>query len=710
MAKNKVSDDLSSQSDKRTRSFKVLWRRIKRLARHKMGYPVSLLSHLGIIKNTVLGIKPGSLANILLNNVGDPFKDSETSLMEVKKHERMLIRILARYYGLATDDARGYVTTGGTEGNFAGIWWSKRYLVSCVLPKLYSTDDIIKLQNKEEQDLLVELAKIPNNDYLNRARVLQKILDLRSAIAANKNIIQQLLTPTIFFSKDHTHYSVPKVAEILHLNIRPILANADGSIDLANLKKELILNVAAYPHSPIILVGNIGTTVTGTIDNIPGMKKIIEELQPKPTSTIHMDGALIGFVMPVLKPFGKVTNYFDELGVNTMAFSAHKYLGLSQPCGIVLARKKFYEKAFEKIERSVEYVGNIIDSTVTGSRSGLNVLMFYNALCIVELNTYKKLEDTKLSAMVHENLENAKYLYAQLVKILGPENVQYPYNFNVIFSKPSLMLAKKYQLMLRSDTATICVLSNVTKPLIDQFINDLQLDREISMSTEKPDYTICTLTVDHLKSTVDLFTKSFCDGEPITKFLNIKYSDYEIFAKEVVQKAVREGMSVVAIDQHNHVIACAIAEDMAAPFSPNLESYPKLKPIFALLDQLSEPFLADKKFIKGKIAHTWIAVVNPTYRGKGMYTSIGMALTTICMRKGYEFAYVEFTNDISEKLTHHYKVYELCNTITYTDFVYDGQKPYKGLNGKAAAYIVGIKPGIEMDALPSCYTKTAKVS
>ncbi len=706
MIKKKIPDNRSSHMNKRVHSFKVLLHRVKRLARHKLGYPVSLLTHVGIISNKVFGINHGSLANILLNNVGDPFKDSETSLMEVKRHERMLIRILEKFYGLAKDDARGYVTTGGTEGNFAGIWWSKRYLINRAMPILLKTDDTLKLHMKEEQDLLVELAKIPNNDYLNSTIYLRKILDIRNVIVDNKNVMQQLLTPTVFFTKDHTHYSVPKIAEILHLNIRPIQANPNGSINLDSFKKELILNLSAHPYSPVIVVCNIGTTITGSIDDIPNVKKILEEMQPRPNFSIHMDGALTGFVLPVLKPFGEIKNYFEELGVNTLAFSAHKYLGLSQPCGIILARRSFFEKAFEKAERSVEYVGNIIDSTVTGSRSGLNVLMFYNALCILEMDKNAK----KLQGMVIENIENAKYLYEQLAKILGPEHVQYPYNFNVIFSKPSLALAKKYQLMLRGETATICVLSNVTKRLIDQFINDLQLDREKTMNVTKPEYTICTLTVDHQKSTIDLFTKSFCDSEPITKHLNIKYNDYEAFAREVVQKAVKEGMSVVAIDSRNHVIACVLAEDIANPFKSNLAQYPKLKPIVMLLDRLSEPFLAGKTFLKGKIAHIWIAIVNAETRGKGLSTAIGMACATICMRKGYEFGYTEFTNEISEKILHHYKTYELCNIIDYNSFTYDGQKPFQGLHGKASAYIIAIKPGVEMDSLPACYSVTTKVS
>ena len=84
-----IPDDRSSNPENPLEDFTALLSYINHLADHKLGYPVSLLTYLGVIDNQVLGIKPDSLANILLNNVGDPFKDSETSLMEVKRHERV---------------------------------------------------------------------------------------------------------------------------------------------------------------------------------------------------------------------------------------------------------------------------------------------------------------------------------------------------------------------------------------------------------------------------------------------------------------------------------------------------------------------------------------------------------------------------------------------------------------------------------------------
>ena len=154
----------------------------------------------------------------------------------------------------------------------------------------------------------------------------------------------------------------------------------------------------------------------------------------------------------------------------------------------------------------------------------------------------------------------------------------------------------------------------------------------------KVDYTLQTLNEEYAKSAAEVFIKSFCDSEPITKYLHINYKDYEPFANEVIQKAVKEGLSKIAVDRHNRVIACAIAEDLADPFIPHPSHYPKLKPVFSIIEDLSKPFLYGKKFVKGKVIHLWIAVVDQAYRGLGLSTEIDMNCIEAAARKALIFA------------------------------------------------------------------------
>ena len=81
MWRKSISDSPNQLDDEQLDDYDALLRYVTDLAHHKLGYPVSLLTYLGVVDHNVLGIKPGTLANVLLNNVGDPFKDSETSRM-----------------------------------------------------------------------------------------------------------------------------------------------------------------------------------------------------------------------------------------------------------------------------------------------------------------------------------------------------------------------------------------------------------------------------------------------------------------------------------------------------------------------------------------------------------------------------------------------------------------------------------------------------
>ena len=77
--------------------------------------------------------------------------------------------------------------------------------------------------------------------------------------------------------------------------------------------------------------------------------------------------------------------------------------------------------------------------------------------------------------------------------------------------------------------------------------------------------------------------------------------------------------------------------------------------------------------------HVWIALVDPKYRGKHLSTEVDMACIENAARKGFDYAYAEFTNDLSEKVSHQFKVLQVLNRINFEDFkMEDGSKPFIG--------------------------------
>ena len=442
----------------------------------KIGYPGSLMSAIygkvgqdqvkvgdkenKVIDNEVIGILPGSLAELHINNVGSPWKESESYSVEVKNIEREVVEILGRYFGLNKNTSRGYVTSGGTESNIACMWWSSLWLCNKRI-------ELLKKQIKEKENYIKQgLSAFKNSTK-----------DLLQYIEINKNI-EDLTSPMVFCSKDHTHYSIKKISGLMKLDISFVNTYSDGQINLEHLEAKLIEHITQRPNKGIMMIVNIGTTITGAIDNVREVRNILDRCTNEGKIcpyTIHADAACYGMIIPVTKPFGEVKDYFKDLGITTMTISGHKFLG-TNILGIALTTKNFLDDSF--IENSlISYCGNIDDITISGCRSGLNVLWLHNTLLHLKLDSSTEI----IEKIIQNNLVNASYFYEKLVSIVGENNVFWNKNqFNIVFPMPTDRLIKKYKLMpATKDKVVACTQIRVDKELIDTFINEYKADFQL---------------------------------------------------------------------------------------------------------------------------------------------------------------------------------------------------------------------------------------
>lgn len=175
-------------------------------------YPTNLdgTRNYKIVDSSMLGIIPGSLADTFNFCYGDP---SDPKVTWRNPHERDVIEIMGKLMGI--QDVSGYMTSGGTEGNLAAIWWCKTNLLSKSKTKLANIKDRIKTLKK--QDAV---------DY-------EEILNLKAKAT-------KLRRPYLVCTKSpHTHFSVIKVASIIELNTLYIEGNADGSMNMDSLRENL---------------------------------------------------------------------------------------------------------------------------------------------------------------------------------------------------------------------------------------------------------------------------------------------------------------------------------------------------------------------------------------------------------------------------------------------------------------------------------------
>lgn len=444
------------------------------IADRKSGYPVSLFDMLRgkftdnglfidkheerIIHRAVLGVRPRSLADTYINNVGWPQDKLDNFRLNTRSLERDIIRIIGKYYGLPENAAQGYVTSGGTEGNFCAFWWARDYLLHNRIKELTQT---------EEKKDISELMKFQ-------------------------------LTPVLILS-DAAHYSVRKACQQLALKALVINTGKNGEMDCTDLStklsKELKSKLESKEVIPNYIVNvTIGTTETGAIDNLPEIYKTLEKfLEPRSIEySIHLDAALTGAVLPLLKkPFGKPLeknlNVF-QFGVKTIAISGHKFFGSNTICGVCLTNKAYLSKVDEAHKESskVSYITGLHDITPSGSRSGFHVLSFHNTLLGLDMHTNQE----RLRKSLNTCQENIEYFIKKLKTLIKKDYILNPNSsFSVGFpkiltssgnSKVWDELRSRYSLMpikwkpkgKELEYATMCVLPNISVRLIDEFFGE----------------------------------------------------------------------------------------------------------------------------------------------------------------------------------------------------------------------------------------------
>lgn len=257
----------------------------------------------------------------------------------------------------------------------------------------------------------------------------------------------------VYYSKE-AHYSIPKILKLLQMPSISINTTKNGSIDTKDLKKALEINRTKTP----IILATIGTTVKGASDNIPTIKKIIDDLAFQ-NHYIHCDAALGGMILPFCEDAFSIGL---ASGVHSISVSGHKMFGSPMPCGIVVARKDFVDR----IGSSIEYIG-ALDTTLSGSRNGHTTLLLWYAIQTKGYEGFRQL--------VHRCLDNAEYLIYKL-KTLGVSAWRNEYSITVIFPRPSQDLIEKWQLANEGAIAHIITMPHVSKKDIDLFIQDYKLE------------------------------------------------------------------------------------------------------------------------------------------------------------------------------------------------------------------------------------------
>ena len=176
-----------------------------------------------------------------------------------------------------------------------------------------------------------------------------------------------LTKESYFLAPETTHPSITqKAADILNVKIKFVTVHRPSyEADLQDLKDKL------DPELTVAVIGNVGTTMAGSIDPILAMGTLCSEQN----IWFHIDAAFGGFVTPFMKTFNgnSLTDYyFDQANASSLTIDPHKNGGLPIPSGGLLLKNYDYAKL---VEANIPYfTGNKSIWGMSGTRTAGSVV------------------------------------------------------------------------------------------------------------------------------------------------------------------------------------------------------------------------------------------------------------------------------------------------------------------------------------------------
>jgi len=263
-------------------------------------------------------------------------------------------------------------------------------------------------------------------------------------------VARELYPNGIVYYSESTHYSVQKNIQLLNIQSIVIRSKANGEMDYDDLHRMVEL----HRDKPVIILANIGTTMTEAKDDLAQIKSKLRACAVQ-NYYIHCDAALAGVYSALLN----LSPGFDFLhGADSLAFSGHKFIGSPLPCGVVLVKKNYKDR----IGKAIPYIGTV-DTTITGSRNGHSPLFLWYAI--------NKLGRKGLAERALRSMELAEYTVKKMQQD-GIPAWRNPDALTVVFPAPPESLRKKWQIATDDQHSHLICMPGVTQQQVDEFIEE----------------------------------------------------------------------------------------------------------------------------------------------------------------------------------------------------------------------------------------------
>lgn len=271
------------------------------------------------------------------------------------------------------------------------------------------------------------------------------------------------LRPILYVSEE-AHYSIKRIGDLQHLEMRQIAANVRGEMEMAAFEQAL------DPGRPALIVVAVGTTFKGGVDDQDAMATILAKKKPVAVYR-HVDAALFGGFLPFTEHADLVSR--QARGFDSIAISGHKFFGFDEPMGLFLTTNDILKT---QNPFRVAYLDAAVP-TISCSRSALGPLKFWWQMHKTGVDGYRRQAELIL--------KNAAYLKRRLDEI-GHPAWKNDISNTVYFRRPADWIMQRWGLAPSEDArlggklAHDIVMRHEDMHMIDRFIDDLLQDRSLA--------------------------------------------------------------------------------------------------------------------------------------------------------------------------------------------------------------------------------------
>jgi hypothetical protein len=203
-------------------------------------------------------------------------------------------------------------------------------------------------------------------------------------------------------------------------------------------------------------------------------------------------------------------------------------------------------------------------------------------------------------------------------------------------------------------------------------------------------YSTHLLSTSHAQGAIECIASTFLGGEPMTRALKLKESDFYDFVEIFIHKAISEGLSIVAKDPDtDRIIGCLVCQDFNADLPEGIERVSEsFAPIFSLLTHLDERYKARYGVNMGDLYHLFMGGVAKKYSGQGIIHQMTHQGEMLARSYGFKAAIGEATGPVSQHVYLNHLGYKEIDAVTYRDFVYQGTYVFKDVTSCTSCKLI----------------------